>query len=168
MGLTLTYLRYVSNSLGMLVQRRDVGVSSFLWPMILYLKISAAHTPLFGMPHISKTDEFSEKFRTAFEPPPLIFGKSCCGFVPKFMTEVPFIMAKICNINFWNENDLPPSFGTFPKIHPFWYGKSSLRDAPGYHFVCFFEHCSNGLCPPPPSFWTFMLRIFLKVYWKGA
>ena len=39
-GFTLTYLRYVSNSLGMLVQRRDVGVSSFLWPMILYLKIS--------------------------------------------------------------------------------------------------------------------------------
>ena len=28
----------------------------------------------------SKTDEFSEKFQTAFDPPPLIFGKSYCGF----------------------------------------------------------------------------------------
>ena len=27
----------------------------------------------------SKTDEFSEKFQTAFDsPPPLIFGKLCC------------------------------------------------------------------------------------------
>ena len=29
------------------------------------------------------------------------------------------LRSKICNINFWNENDLPP-FGTFPKIHPIW------------------------------------------------
>ena len=29
----------------------------------------------------SKTDEFSEKFQTAFDPPPpLIFGKLCCNF----------------------------------------------------------------------------------------
>ena len=70
----------------------------------------------------SKTDEFSEKFQTAFDPPPLIFGKLCCTFFPKFMTEVSSIMAKICNINFWIENDPPPLFGTFPKIHPFWKG----------------------------------------------
>ena len=42
--------------------------------------------------------------------PPLIFGRSCCGFVPKFMTEVPFIMAKICNMNFWNRNYPPSEF----------------------------------------------------------
>ena len=41
------------------------------------------------------------------------------------MTEVSSIMAKICNINFWIEND-PPPFGTFPKIHPFWKGNASL------------------------------------------
>ena len=35
-------------------------------------------------------------------------------------------MAKICNINFWIKNDPPPS-GTFPKIHPFWMCKASLR-----------------------------------------
>ena len=30
----------------------------------------------------SKTDEFSEKFQTAYDPPPppLIFGKLCCKF----------------------------------------------------------------------------------------
>ena len=27
---------------------------------------------------------------------------------------------KICNINFWIENDPPPPFDTFPKIHPIW------------------------------------------------
>ena len=43
-----------------------------------------------------------------------------------------------------------------------------IRDVPGDQIGCFFEHCSSGLWPPPPSFWTFMLRIFLKVYWKGA
>ena len=45
---------------------------------------------------------------------------------------------------------------------------SKLRDALPYQIVCFFEHCSNGLWPPPPRFWTFMLRIFLKGYWKSA
>ena len=39
--------------------------------------------------------------------PPSIFGKSYCGYY------VPFIMAKICNINFW-------TIGTFLKIHLFW------------------------------------------------
>ena len=41
-------------------------------------------------------------------PPPLIFGKSCCAFFPEYMTEEAFIMAKICNINFWIGNDPPP------------------------------------------------------------
>ena len=30
-----------------------------------------------------------------------------------------FKIPKICNIDFWIENDLPP-FGTFPKIHSIW------------------------------------------------
>ena len=42
------------------------------------------------------------------------------------MTEVSSIMANICNINFWIENDPPPPFGSFPKIHPFWKGNASL------------------------------------------
>ena len=36
-----------------------------------------------GKPVPTKTDEFSEKFQTAFDPPPLIFGKSCCRFFKK-------------------------------------------------------------------------------------
>ena len=38
--------------------------------------------PLFalGMPHVSKSDEFSEKFQTAFDPSSLIFGKLHCKF----------------------------------------------------------------------------------------
>ena len=47
----------------------------------------------------------------------LDFGKSCCGFFPEFMTKVPSIMTKICNIIFWIENP-PLPLGTFPKIHP--------------------------------------------------
>ena len=75
----------------------------------------------------TKTDEFLEKFQTAFDPPPLIFGKTCCAFFPEYMTEEAFIMAKICNINFWIGNDPPPPFGTFPKIHHFWRCHPSLR-----------------------------------------
>ena len=74
----------------------------------LFLSFGWFHTTVvgrLGMPTSSKTDEFSEKFQTAFDPPPLIFGKLCCKFFPKFMTEVSSVMAKICNINFWIEND---------------------------------------------------------------
>ena len=67
------------------------------------------------MPYISKTDEFSEKFQTAFDPP-LILGKSYCNFFPEFMTKVPFIMAKICNIIFLIENDPPPLSELFLKF----------------------------------------------------
>ena len=43
-----------------------------------------------GKPSNSKTDEFSEKFQTAFDhpPPPIIFSKSYCNFFPKFMNEL--------------------------------------------------------------------------------
>ena len=30
------------------------------------------------------------------------------------------------------------------------YHVTSIRDALPDQIVCFFEHCSNGLCPPPP------------------
>ena len=41
-----------------------------------------------GMPYITKTDEFSEKFQTPFDPPPLIFRKLYCGFCDKIATKV--------------------------------------------------------------------------------
>ena len=56
------------------------------------------------------------KFQTAVDPPPLIFRKSCCRFFLEFMTEVPFKMAKICNINVWIGNDPMIHFGT--RCHP--------------------------------------------------
>ena len=47
------------------------------------LPIIATLTSLGKHPH-SKTDEFSEKFQTAFDPPHLlIFGKLCCRFFKK-------------------------------------------------------------------------------------
>ena len=57
------------------------------------LRPSLRHSAL-GTDGVSKTDETSEKFQTAFDPPPLIFGKSYCGFRDKIATKVRmFIMA---------------------------------------------------------------------------
>ena len=42
-------------------------------------------------------------------------------FYPFYAQKALFIVPKICNINFWIENNHPPPFGIFPKIHPFWY-----------------------------------------------
>ena len=39
--------------------------------------------PFLGTGGPTKMDEFSEKFQTAFDPPPLIFGKLYCGFRDK-------------------------------------------------------------------------------------
>ena len=70
----------------------------------------------YGKPCTSKTDEFSEKFQTAFDPTPITFRKSYCNFFPKFMTKVSPIMVKICNINFLIENDPPPPSELFRKF----------------------------------------------------
>ena len=43
-----------------------------------------------GLLTCTKSDEFSRKNQTAFDPPPLIFGKLCCKFV---MTDM---VPKIC------------------------------------------------------------------------
>ena len=40
-------------------------------------------------------------------------------FCIKHAQKALFKFPKICNINFWFEND-PPPFGTFQKIHPIW------------------------------------------------
>ena len=43
-----------------------------------------------GKPNVTKTDEFSQKFQTAFDPP---FRKLYCGFRDKIATKVRmFIM----------------------------------------------------------------------------
>ena len=74
---------------------------------------------LFGTDGVTKASEFSEKFQTAFDPPPPSFSENHIAvFFPEFMTEEPFIMAKICNLNFLIGN-APAPLGTFPKIHTF-------------------------------------------------
>ena len=47
-----------------------------------------------GTYQATKTDEFSEKFQTAFDLSPSFSEKSCCGFFPEFMTKLLFIMTK--------------------------------------------------------------------------
>ena len=44
-------------------------------------------------------------------------GKLCCAFCWKFVTKLPFIVAKFFKLIFWIGN-APPPFGSFPKIHP--------------------------------------------------
>ena len=52
-----------------------------------------------GANGVTKTDEFSEKFKQPLAPSPLIFRKSCYNFFPP----------KICNKKFWIENEpFPP------------------------------------------------------------
>ena len=105
------------------------------------------------MPDNSITDEFSEKSSKR---------KIILQFFPKFMTEVSSIMAKICKIIFWVEND---PFRTFPKIHPFWSCYSSLiaislfpfrKENKKPFYICQIFHLSldspDPHPPPRPSF----------------
>ena len=49
-----------------------------------------------GTGKVNRSDEFSEKFQTAFAPP-LIFGKLHCAFRDKIVTKVRmFIWRNIC------------------------------------------------------------------------
>ena len=64
-------------------QRKFNGkkISCLLLKGLIYLARYNFHTDGLGKPSPSKTDEFSEKFQTAFAPPPpLIFGKLYCNF----------------------------------------------------------------------------------------
>ena len=53
------------------------NISSELFPAL------PCYEGTLGKPPPTKTDEFSEKFQTAFDPAPLIFGKSYCRFFKK-------------------------------------------------------------------------------------
>ena len=70
------------------------SIEDFVLMRTILLKWSS-----FG-PHSTQKASFSSLY--------IIFGKSYCGLFPEFMTKEPFIMAKICNINFWIGNDPPP------------------------------------------------------------
>ena len=49
-------------------------------------------------------------------PPPSFSENHVALFFPEYMTEEAFIMAKICNINFWIGNDHPPPLELFQKF----------------------------------------------------
>ena len=73
---------------------KNTNCCCFFFPFLAAL--AALYLPCLGTPGPTKTDEFSEKFETAFDPP-LIFGKSYCGFRDKIATKVHmFIMADCC------------------------------------------------------------------------
>ena len=55
-------------------------------------------TPL-GKGGATKSDEFSEKFQTAFDPP-LIFGKLYCNFFSENVRKKPLIKFKNCSTSF--------------------------------------------------------------------
>ena len=44
--------------------------------------------------------------------------------------------------------------------------QASIREAILCQIGCFFTHCVNDPWPPPPRFYTIMLRIFLRNCWK--
>ena len=69
---------------------------------------------------VTKTVDFSEKSQTAFDPPPLIFRKSCCKFCINFMLKK--LCLKVQNL----QHKFFDPFGIFPKIHPFRWHHLSL------------------------------------------
>ena len=73
--------------------------------------------------------------------PPPHFRKIILQCFPKFMTEVS-IMAKICDIIFWIENDPAPLFGTFPKLR---FG--GFPNTSKIQIGCFRDLCSLSLTP---------------------
>ena len=78
-----------SGVLGIMSQRNDAS----LLPIAILGKLISLIFKSLGTDGPTKTDEFSEKFQTAFDPP-LIFGKSYCGFRDKIATKVHmFLMA---------------------------------------------------------------------------
>ena len=67
--------------------KRDCELSHSLYFFVLKTNIVTQLSMMLGTIEATKTDVFSEKFQTAFDPP-LIFGKSYCRFRDKNATKV--------------------------------------------------------------------------------
>ena len=61
---------------------------------------------------------FRKNSRRPLILPPSSSEYYVANFFRKMSVKSPIKRPKICNINFWIENDPPPLFGTFLKIHP--------------------------------------------------
>ena len=72
-----------------------------------------------GKPTPSKTDEFSEKFRTAFEAPPH-FRKVVLQIFSEIHDRSIVYNGKNQQHKFLDWKWPPPPFGTFPKTHSIW------------------------------------------------
>ena len=68
---------------------------------------------------IIKTDEFRKSSKQHLtHPPPFLENHVAISF-SNFMLKKPCLKVQICRIHFWIENDSPPPFGIFLKIHWF-------------------------------------------------
>ena len=77
-----------------------------------------------GKPTPSKTDEFSEKFQTAFDPPPY-FRKVMLQFFSEIHDRTIVYDGKNLQY-FWIENDTPPPLDLFRKFIRFGRGRRPL------------------------------------------
>ena len=68
---------------------------------------------MYGLGGATKTDELSEKFQTAFDPPPPhLVGKSCCKFFSSnFMLKKPCL--NVQNLGIFGLKMTPPPLGHF-------------------------------------------------------
>ena len=71
-----------------------------------------------GTDAATKTDEFSEKLQKAFAPTPTHFRKIILKISHSFTLKKPGL--KVRNLQ------QKKNFGTFPKIHPFWWRHPSV------------------------------------------
>ena len=101
------------------------------------------------MPRISKSDEFSEKFQTAFDPSPIIFGKLYCDFRDKIVEKSAYVhMEGLLRIIWsyfpWDAWSTNVQHGNWLKTYP----KKTLL----YHF-----HAEKALFKGP----NFAIQIFI-------
>ena len=87
-----------------------------------------------GRVTLPKQMSFRKSFKRLLTP--LHFPEMMVQFFWKTSEKSPVLRSTICNINFKIENDHRPSFGTFPKIHPFWQRHPSLT-------TYFYEQCPD-------------------------
>ena len=83
-----------------LIKLADLEGRPLCLPIIAIAPVFSA----FGKDPATKSDEFLEKFQTAFDPPPLIFGKLCCKFF--IMDMVAFMQGGIGQIVSVNINNI--------------------------------------------------------------
>ena len=123
---------------------------------------------------ITKTDEFSEKFQRGgrgviFNPK--IYIADFCHYRRYFGHEFHKKFAIQLSEKWGGGGQLP--FGTFPKIHPFWKGKASLRNPPKNTTTEQFFILGILLClfifiwsKVPDAFYCFSGSNFNQLHWS--